>query len=203
MGYVRTGESQPEACPSCGSPLRREFNFCPACGERVRDICPNCRADVEPAWAYCAACGVPLAGREEAEPAEAAAEPSLGYLVTDGAGERAEAHNTRGSELYERDDYEEAVREFSAAVDLAPHNPVYRVNLAVALSEMGEHERAVPEFEEALRLDPSNVGAYLQLGYTYQEMERPRQAVDAWKKVLQLAPDSPEAEEAQDALENI
>lgn len=202
MEVVRTGNSQPEACSNCGSPLRQEFNFCPMCGERVREVCPHCRAPLEPLWNYCAICGASLAMSEEAEPNDTLLETALEYLESPEE-ERAEAHNTRGSDLYERDEYEAAIREFSAAVALAPNNATYRVNLAVALSEIGEYERAISEFEEALRLDPNHVGAYLQLGYTYQEMERPLQAVEAWKKVLELAPDSPEAEEAREALESI
>jgi len=195
MGYVRTGEDLPDACPKCRYPLRREFNFCPSCGQRIHDVCPQCRALLEPGWHYCATCGAPSV--TEAPPG--LLEPDQDAALS----QRAEAHNTRGTELYENDEYEEAIREFGAAISLAPDSAIYRTNLAVALSEKGEYERAVSEFKEALRLDPENVSAHLQLGYTYQEMEKPMQAVEAWQKVVALAPDSPEAAEAREALENV
>lgn len=195
MGIVRTGDDLPEACPKCHSPIRREFNFCPSCGERLHETCPQCRAVLEPGWRFCPTCGLTVGGQEV-----------MPYLTPDQGlemGQRAEAHNTRGSELYDNDEYEEAIREFSTAISLSPNNPLYHTNLAVALSETGEFERAVSEFQTALRLDPNNAAAYLQLGYTYQEMERPMQAVEAWRKVIDLAPDSPEAGEARNELNSI
>lgn len=213
MGYVRTGEDQPEACPKCRFPVRREFNFCPSCGERLRDVCPNCRAEMESAWRFCTVCGTSAqAAASLGEPAReafgvlaAGGEPASIPLAPSGTElhQEAEAHNTRGSELYEQDEYDEAIREFSEAVSLIPTNAIYHMNLAVALSEIGEYERAVREFQEALRLDPGNTSVYLQLGYTYQEMEKPRQAVECWKKVIEINPDSSESEEAREALESI
>ncbi|MDH7570345.1 MAG: tetratricopeptide repeat protein [Armatimonadota bacterium] len=211
MGVIRTGEEQPEACSGCGQPVRREFNFCPSCGVALRAVCPTCHGVMEPGWKFCVVCGTnpeaevamrrhlqaALAGR----PAVAVSGDDLPEVSE--IDERAEAHNTRGTELYENDAYEEAVREFSAAVSLNPTNPTYHVNLAVALSEQGDFDRAIAEFQEALRLDPENVAAYLQMGYTFQEMEQPRRAVEAWKKVIELAPGSAEAEEAEEALDSI
>jgi tetratricopeptide (TPR) repeat protein len=202
MAVVRTGDDLPEACPRCRALLRRDFNFCPSCGERLREVCAHCRADLEPGWAYCAACGTARDARAGGPGAEAVV-PLLEVEPLGDLEARAEAHNTRGSELYENDDFDEAIREFSAAVSLVPTNATYHTNLAVALSEIGEYERAVSEFHEAIRLDPGNAGTYLQLGYTYQEMERLQQAVEAWRQVEVLAPDSPEAEEAREAMDSI
>ena len=210
MGVVRTGEDAPEVCPRCRRPTRRDFHFCPTCGERLQEVCSACRAALEKDRVFCANCGthrearaVLFAAAEPVREQEAGVLPSEEDGLASVISERAEEHNSRGSELYENDEFGEAVREFSAAVSLVPTHPVYRTNLAVALSEMGEYERAVSEFLEALRLDPDNVGAYLQLGYTYQEMERLQDAMDAWRRVVELAPDSAEAEEARDAMESI
>ena len=197
MGVVRTGEDLPAACSHCHSPVRPEFNYCPSCGMRLRDVCRECRSDLEAGWYYCAVCGAPSAG--DAQQVEVDVErEGVPDLVA-----RAEAHNTRGSELYDNNEFDEAIREFTAAISLDAVNPVYHTNLAVALSELGDYDRALAEFKEAVRLEPSNAGAYLQMGVTYQEMERPREAVEAWKKVLELAPDSPEADEAREELENV
>lgn len=212
MGVVRTGEDSPEVCPRCRRVTRRDFNFCPSCGERLQEVCSACRATLEQGALFCVKCGThrdaravlvavgqPSAPGDVAFAALAAGETDTVDLVQ----ERAEEHNARGSELYENDEFAEAVREFGAAVSLAPANAVYRTNLAVALSEMGEHSRAVAEFQEAIRLDPDNVNAYLQLGYTYQEMGQEGAARDAWQQVVQMAPDSPEAEEAREALDSL
>lgn len=208
MGVVRTGEDSPEVCPRCRSVVRRNSNFCTTCGERLRGVCSACRAPIEEEWAFCANCGTHRDARAVlfavAEPmAEGGAAPLEMGTPAPVIEERAETHNSRGSELYENDEFSEAAREFSAAVSLVPNNAVYRTNLAVALSEMGEYSRAIAEFQEAIRLDPGNSGAYLQLGYTHQEMHQLQDAVEAWRKVIELAPDSAEAEEAREALDTI
>lgn len=197
MGYVRTGEDLPDACPRCRFPLRRDFNYCPSCGQNLRAVCPECQALLEDGWNFCAVCGTNVSGKAAGLPT--LEEEAVGQPLQ----QRAEEANARGSELYENDEYEEAIRQFGQAVALVPDNAIYHTNLAVALSETGEYERAVAQFQEAIRLDPANAAAFLQLGYTYQEMEKPREAVDAWQKVIQLAPNSSEAEEARAALENI
>jgi len=204
MGVVRTGEDSPEICPRCRLVIRREYNFCPSCGERLQGVCSACRTPIEEEWAFCANCGT---HRDARAVLFAVAEPvGEGAMAPVEAGmieERAEAHNSRGSELYDNDEFDEAVREFGAAVSLVPGNAVYRTNLAVALSEMGDFGAAVREFREAIRLEPGNASAYLQLGYTYQEMHQLQDAIETWRKAIDLAPDSDEADEAREAIESI
>lgn len=49
-----------------------------------------------------------------------------------------------------------AVRFFKETVDLFPHRPVYRVNLAIASHEAGDIQETVRQLRMALMLDPTN-----------------------------------------------
>ncbi len=55
---------------------------------------------------------------------------------------------------------ETAIRFFKESVELFPHRPIYRVNLAIACFEAGDKDRAVKELRMALMLDPTNEFAH-------------------------------------------
>ncbi len=44
-------------CPHCGTLVKGNFAFCPACGTTLSKSCPTCRKPVEEAWTVCAWCG--------------------------------------------------------------------------------------------------------------------------------------------------
>ena len=44
-------------CPSCGTVLAPEFEYCPSCGEFVGEHCESCRRRMNPTWAWCPYCG--------------------------------------------------------------------------------------------------------------------------------------------------
>ncbi|MDA2914523.1 zinc ribbon domain-containing protein, partial [Acidobacteriia bacterium AH_259_A11_L15] len=50
----------PRPCPKCGTRLRTEFVFCPACGLEISSKCPSCQRAVEAGWANCAFCGAKI-----------------------------------------------------------------------------------------------------------------------------------------------
>lgn len=47
-------------CPSCGTPGRATFTFCPQCGTGLAKSCPSCKRAVEAGWSRCAFCGTVL-----------------------------------------------------------------------------------------------------------------------------------------------
>jgi RNA polymerase subunit RPABC4/transcription elongation factor Spt4 len=49
-------------CPSCATPVREGFAFCPNCGTATAPSCPSCRKAVERGWTHCPYCGATLGG---------------------------------------------------------------------------------------------------------------------------------------------
>lgn len=47
-------------CPRCGTALRGEFAYCPACGLQVHRSCASCGRAAEDAWKVCPYCGSEL-----------------------------------------------------------------------------------------------------------------------------------------------
>jgi tetratricopeptide (TPR) repeat protein len=61
--------------------------------------------------------------------------------------------------------FDESVEELRKAVELAPQNVTYRLNLAKTLTMLGMYEEAKAEFEKVLEIDPANEEATKQLAY--------------------------------------
>jgi tetratricopeptide (TPR) repeat protein len=76
----------------------------------------------------------------------------LGELVNEG--ENAPAHNNLGVIFETRDAMPEAIRHYQAAVRLDKTDPLYRLNLAIALQKIGNFKRSIEEAREAVALDP-------------------------------------------------
>ncbi len=105
---------------------------------------------------------------QDSEPEATAAEPApQAGAVT------AEEHNRRGQKSFENDDIEGAIREFESAVKMAPDNPSYHCNLAVAYDENEQDDLALAEYEKTLGIDPDDVTALLSLGYCITKTTSP------------------------------
>jgi RNA polymerase subunit RPABC4/transcription elongation factor Spt4 len=203
-------------CPSCREPVGREHAYCVRCGAQARLTCGECDRILRRSWQHCPDCGTPASGddggspatrpeppraaRREREPvtrfaAEAPAQPA-------GNAAEAEAVNQRGFEAYERERFEEAVDFFRRAVELSPTNATFHCNLAVALWETGRDEEAFAEYQRTLALDPANARALVEMGSLYAQQEQYEEARDCWERAIRVAPESSEATEARQNLEN-
>lgn len=51
-----------QPCPKCGTGVKPDFVYCPACGHALAPTCPGCHHPVEGGWTRCAFCGAELGG---------------------------------------------------------------------------------------------------------------------------------------------
>lgn len=107
---------------------------------------------------------------------------------TEKALEEAEEAKNKGNELMRGGMYQEAVEQYSRAINLNPNNAVYFCNRAAAYSRLENHENAIADCEEAVRLDPRYAKAYGRLGIAYSSLNRFREAKDAYMKALSADP---------------
>jgi len=47
-------------CPSCNSPIEKDFLICPECHTRLKRACPSCKRLLDLRWTVCPYCGVDL-----------------------------------------------------------------------------------------------------------------------------------------------
>jgi tetratricopeptide (TPR) repeat protein len=76
---------------------------------------------------------------------------------------KPEAHNAAGRAAMLRRHWAEAESAFRDALRLAPHEPVYQSNLALALERRGRRREAMQHFRSAVQTDPGNATARRQL----------------------------------------
>jgi tetratricopeptide (TPR) repeat protein len=68
--------------------------------------------------------------------------------------QQAESYNVEGLECYEKWEVDDAIRNFKAAVRLAPDDPEYHLNLARARARVGQWEEALTSLRDFLDLEP-------------------------------------------------
>jgi tetratricopeptide (TPR) repeat protein len=80
----------------------------------------------------------------------------------------ADALKQKGNALMSSKKYDEAIAEYTKAIDLDATNPVFFSNRAAAHASKGDHLSAIGDAEQAISIDPKFVKAYSRLGYVYQ-----------------------------------
>jgi tetratricopeptide (TPR) repeat protein len=82
--------------------------------------------------------------------------------------------------------FDEAVREYSKALDLCPDFADLRVRLGNVYRDMGMFHAAVAEFEHAKKIRPDFVPARIHLGVTLFSLGRQEAAIAEWQEVLKI-----------------
>jgi tetratricopeptide (TPR) repeat protein len=90
--------------------------------------------------------------------------------------------------------FDEAVREYSKALDLCPDFADLRVRLGNVYRDMGMFHAAVAEFEHAKKLRPDFVPARIHLGVTMFSLGRRDAAITEWQEVLKIDPSNKSAQ---------
>lgn len=204
-------------CPKCGARILRGMQFCPECGSNQRPVCIGCGTALMPDWKHCASCGR-LLGSDRMDPSTQRAAQRMAQGIKElesqrqpaaeadsetqapPAADSPEGHNKRGTELCDSEDYENAIREFQAAIAIDPDKAAYHCNLAVAFDGADRDAEALAEYQRTLQLAPDDLTALLYLGYMYSENDQFDKAQEVWQQILRVAPDSAEAQEVQQNL---
>jgi RNA polymerase subunit RPABC4/transcription elongation factor Spt4 len=212
-GHCGTPNTEPAVvqCGRCQAVVGPRQAYCASCGAQARLLCAECERPMRREWKFCPECGgepvwedagvaSPVARLTGDEPDDPSAWLSSSPLELDIDPEKL---NAQAVQAFERENFKEAARLFEQAALAAPGNASYRVNLGVALAEMGEEAGALSAYRQALQVNPGELSAYLNMGYLYNQQERQNEARELWEKVIALAPDSEEAREARENLKDL
>jgi tetratricopeptide (TPR) repeat protein len=100
---------------------------------------------------------------------------------------------SKGIDLYMRQDYEGAIKEFRRSVGLAP-NSSYSTDassyMANAYLALGDTDGAVKAYEEALKRSPNRDDIYISLGNLHFSEEQYDEAIKAYEKAVSAWPSS-------------
>jgi tetratricopeptide (TPR) repeat protein len=100
---------------------------------------------------------------------------------------------SKGIDLYMRQDYEGAIKEFRRSVGLAP-NSSYSTDasnyMANAYLALGDSNGAVKAYEDALKRSPNRDDIYISLGNIHFSEDQYAEAVKAYEKAVKIWPSS-------------
>jgi len=78
--------------------------------------------------------------------------------------------------------YEQAIEDFSKAIELNPNDAVAYYNRGLAYAKLNEHERAIEYYGKAIKLNPNDAKAYGNRGIAYSEILRYEESARDFKK---------------------
>ena len=102
------------------------------------------------------------------------------------------AHNNLGAALDAEGQSAEAIRQFQAALRLAPDYADAHNNLGIALNQEGQSAEAIRQFQEAVRLKPDFSKALNNLGNAFATIGRFDEAIKSYRQAIQINSNNPE-----------
>jgi tetratricopeptide (TPR) repeat protein len=99
---------------------------------------------------------------------------------------QAAVHNNRGTGWYLKGFYDNAVADFTEAIQRNPKYAVAYHNRGRAWHKKGDYDRAILDFREALRLDPKNAIAFTDRGTSLFAKAEPDLAINDFNQAIRL-----------------
>jgi tetratricopeptide (TPR) repeat protein len=107
--------------------------------------------------------------------------------------ERAMAHYRAGVASYQSRKFQQAVREFTKAISLAPGHAGMYQHRGAALAELGRLAQAINDYDRAIHLNPTFPDTYLDRGNAHHAQGRHEMAIRDYTEAIRLRPAYPEA----------
>jgi tetratricopeptide (TPR) repeat protein len=120
---------------------------------------------------------------------------------TDGTAEgTAEVHFYQGNKLDSQGRYDEAIEEFTKAIELNPNMANAYFNRGNSYGKLGQFERAIQDYDEVISLNPQDASAYINRGNCYDKLGQLEQAIKNFDEAIRLDPDHAVASRASSPL---
>ena len=102
--------------------------------------------------------------------------------------DRARAFNGRGILWKRKGDYDRAIADYTAALQLNPRYVFAYYNRGIGHSDKGDYPRAIDDFTQAIHLDPKLPQAYNNRGGAYGELKDFDRAIADYDVAIRLDP---------------
>ncbi len=124
--------------------------------------------------------------------------------VVDRDPKNAVARTQLGDLYYDAGKYPDAIKWYQDAVALSPKDVNISTDLGVSYYYNNETDKAIQQLEHSLEINPSHAKSLLNLGvvraFGKQDLKG---ATEVWQKLVQIAPQSPEGQQAKQALDSL
>ena len=102
--------------------------------------------------------------------------------------QEAEQRVEKAHELYEGGNWEAALKELRAAIEINPNNSSWYFNLGLTLDMMERYEEALKAYTQALRMDPHDTEVLHAAGVDATRLGRYKCSIDLFKRLERLDP---------------
>jgi tetratricopeptide (TPR) repeat protein len=114
------------------------------------------------------------------------------------------ARSQLGDLYYDAGKYPEAIKWYQESLSLNPKDVSVSTDLGVSYYYNKEPDRAIEQLQHSLEIDPTHAKTLLNLGVVRAFGKRDlKGATEAWQKLVQVAPQSPEGQQAKQALDSL
>ncbi|HEX3113089.1 MAG TPA: tetratricopeptide repeat protein, partial [Candidatus Eisenbacteria bacterium] len=104
---------------------------------------------------------------------------------------------------FDSNQWDRAVASYQRALEQAPGNADVRVDMAVALHNLGQNQKAKDEMERVTRESPAHRNAWLNLGVVSAQLGDRAGAIKAWEQYLKLDPNGPHSASIRAQIEDL
>lgn len=101
----------------------------------------------------------------------------------------AQARLNQGWNLYERQEYDQAIQAFADAIRMNPEGAQGYYYRGLAWEKFGNHQEARRDLEKALSLDPDDTRAMEWLAWVTAKLGDHRSAIDLFNRLIEQRPD--------------
>jgi len=116
----------------------------------------------------------------------------------------AAARAQLGDLYYDAGKYPDAIKWYERSLTINPKDVSVSTDLGVSYYYNKETDRAIDQLQKSLQLDPSHAKTLLNLGvvkaFGKQDLKG---ATEVWQKLVQVAPQTPEGQQAKQALDSL
>ncbi len=107
---------------------------------------------------------------------------------------------SRGCALSSKGKYDEAIAEYTKAIELDPNFAYAYNNRGVAYKNKGQYDLAIADYNRAIELDPNDADYWNNKGVALNKLGRPDEAMECYNKALQIDPSHEYAKNNKDSL---
>lgn len=100
----------------------------------------------------------------------------------------AQTHFIAGGRYYGEGEFQKAVEEYTAILELEPRNTEAYGNRGLAYAQLGEIALAIEDFSRLIEIDPEDAKAYYNRGIRYAQLEDFDRAIADYDRCIELAP---------------
>lgn len=98
--------------------------------------------------------------------------------------------NRQGDRYYDLEQYEEAVKSYTEAIQLQANNSMFYNSRGCAYDNLGEYNKAISDYNVAIAIGPLNAVFYYNRGHSYDKLEEYDKAIFDYTRAIELSPNN-------------